>query len=132
MRAVISTIRMLVHWRLASNSLFERKRNRKITTYQCDTVIKVNLMKNKKAVFIEGHIIANRLFGDARPPFCIHRVMFSNGKYAIVRAASGICFSPGDVIQRNDCEWFFNDEKTRLLSFEYLEENESQRQLLEY
>ncbi|MDN8600101.1 hypothetical protein Q0A17_11850 [Citrobacter sp. S2-9] len=89
-------------------------------------------MKNKKVVFIEGHIIANRLFGDASPPFCIHRVMFSNGKYAIVRAASGICFKPGDVIQRNDCEWFFNDEKTRLLSFEYLGENESQRQLLEY
>ncbi|MGV4199087.1 hypothetical protein [Citrobacter murliniae] len=89
-------------------------------------------MKTRKAVFIEGDIIANRLLGEASHPFCIHRVMFNNGKYAIVRAASGICFKTGDIIQRNENEWFYNHTKIRLLSFEYLEEDESGRQLLEY
>ncbi|MDM2942360.1 hypothetical protein OGY01_07880 [Citrobacter sp. Cm038] len=89
-------------------------------------------MKTRKAVFIEGDIIASRLLGEASQPFCIHRVMFNNGKYAIVRAASGICFKTGDIIQRNENEWFYNHTKIRLLSFEYLEEDESGRQLLEY
>ncbi|POT56583.1 hypothetical protein C3432_14320 [Citrobacter amalonaticus] len=88
-------------------------------------------MKLKKSVFIEGNIISSRRPGEANQPFCIHRVRFSNDKYAIVREASGVCFKPGDMIQRNDCEWFYNHTPIRLLSFEYLNEEESGRQFLE-
>ncbi|HDW7644033.1 TPA: hypothetical protein RM328_003883 [Escherichia coli] len=88
-------------------------------------------MKTNKTFFIEGKIIENRLLGEPNKLFCIHRVMFLNGKYAIVRAVSGICFNPGDIIQRNDGEWFYKQIKTPLLSFEYVEENESRRQLIE-
>ncbi|MDN8540467.1 hypothetical protein QZH36_03225 [Erwinia sp. BC051422] len=89
-------------------------------------------MKPRKNVFFEGNIIDNRKLGGENQPFFIHRVVFTNGKYAIVRAASGVCFRPGENIQRNDSEWLYNHEKIRLLSFEYLEEKESVRQLLEY
>ncbi|MNZ12519.1 hypothetical protein D3C78_293970 [compost metagenome] len=89
-------------------------------------------MKTNKNYFIEGKIIENRLLGEPNKIFCIHRVMFNNGRYAIVRAASGICFAPGEIIQRNDGEWFYKQSKTPLLSFEYMEENESCRQLIEY
>ncbi|PLY46827.1 hypothetical protein F153LOC_05145 [Lelliottia sp. F153] len=90
------------------------------------------MMKTRKAVFIEGHIVANRRLGESCQPFCIHSVMFSNGKYAIVRADSGICFNPGEIIQRYDCEWFFHEQKIHLLPFQYIKENESLRQLSEY
>ena len=90
------------------------------------------MMKSKKSFSIEGNILANSYHGQAGQPFCIHRVRFSNGKYAIVQEASGICFKPGDIIQRNDCEWFYKTTQIRLLSFEYLEDNESRRQFLEY
>lgn len=89
-------------------------------------------MKSKKSVFIEGHILSNSCHGQAGQPFCIHRVSFSNGKYAIIREALGICFKPGEIIQRNDCEWFYKLTKIRLLSFEYLDDDESRRQFLEY
>jgi hypothetical protein len=89
-------------------------------------------MRTKKAVFIEGHIMANRMLGEASQPFCIHSVMFNNGKCAIVRAASGVCFNPGETIERSDCEWFFKDQKIHLLPFQYIKENESQRELAEY
>lgn len=88
-------------------------------------------MKTGKPVFIEGHIVANRLTGEVNQPFCIHRVKFSNEKYAIVRALSGICFNPGQIIERLDGEWFCNHTRIQLLSFEYLEEKESGRQFLE-
>lgn len=89
-------------------------------------------MKTRKAAFIEGQIMAIRLLGEANQPFCIHRVMFSNGKYAIVRAASGVCFHTGDTIQRQNSEWFFNNTHLHLLPFQYIKEDESQRQLIEY
>ena len=89
-------------------------------------------MKSKKTVFIEGHILSNSCHGQAGQLFCIHRVRFSNGKYAIIRVASGICFKPGEIIQLNDCEWFYKFTKILLLSFEYLDDDESRRQFLEY
>lgn len=90
------------------------------------------MMKSKKSLFIEGYILSKSCHGQVGQPFCIHRVRFSNGKYAIIREASGICFKLGDNIQRNDCEWFYKLTKIRLLSFEYLEDDESKRQFLEY
>ncbi len=90
------------------------------------------MMKSKKSVFIEGHILSKSCHGQAGQPFCIHRVRFSNGKYAIIREASGTCFKPGEIIQRNDCEWFYKLTPIRLLSFEYLEDDESRRRFLEY
>lgn len=90
------------------------------------------MMKSKKSIFIEGHILSNSCHGQVGQSFCIHRARFNNVKYAIIREASGICFKPGEIIQRNDCEWFYNLTKIRLLSFEYLEDDESRRQFLEY
>lgn len=90
------------------------------------------MMKSEKSVFIEGNILSNSCHGQAGQPFCIHRVRFSNGKYAIVREAAGICFNPGEIIHRHDCEWFYNHARIRLLSFEYLNDDESIRQFLEY
>ncbi len=72
------------------------------------------MMKSKKSVFIEGHILSKSCHGQAGQPFCIHRVRFSNGKYAIIREVSGICFKTGEIIQRNDCEWFYKLTKIRL------------------
>lgn len=89
-------------------------------------------MKAKKAVFIEGVIIENCLFGERQQSFCIHRVKFGDDKFAIVRAASGLCFEPGSIIVRNESEWFYNHVKVRLLGFEYLEEKESIRRFHEY
>jgi len=90
------------------------------------------MMKSKKSFSIEGYILSNSCHGQAGQPFCIHRVRFSNGKYAVVREASGICFKPGEIIQRNDCQWFYNFTQIRLFSFEYLEDDESRRQFIEY
>lgn len=90
------------------------------------------MMKSKKSFSIEGCILSNSCHGQAGQPFCIHRVRFSNGKYAVVREASGICFKPGEIIQRNDCQWFYNFTQIRLFSFEYLEDDESRRQFIEY
>ncbi len=90
------------------------------------------MMKSKKSFSIEGYILSNSCHGQAGQPFCIHRVRFSNGKYAVVREASGICFKPGEIIQRNDCKWFYNFTQIRLFSFEYLEDDESRRQFIEY
>lgn len=90
------------------------------------------MMKSKKSVFIEGEILSNSHHGQTGQSYCIHRVRFTNGKYAVVREVSGICFKPGEVIQRNDGEWFYNLTKIRLLSFEYLECSESRRQFIEY
>ncbi len=90
------------------------------------------MMKSKKSFSIEGYILSNSCHGQAGQPFCIHRVRFSNGKYAVVREASGICFKPGEIIQRNDCQWFYNFTQIRLFSFEYLENDESRRQFIEY
>lgn len=90
------------------------------------------MMKSNKSFFIEGHILSNSCHGQAGQTFCIHRVRFSNGKYAIIREASGIYFKPGEIIQRNNGEWFYKLTKIRLLAFEYLEDNESRRQFLEY
>ena len=89
-------------------------------------------MKTRKDVFIEGDILASRHPGEANQPFCIHRVRFNNGKYAIIRAATGLCFLPGEMIQRQGNEWFYNRVKIRLLGFEYLDEKESARQFIEY
>ena len=103
-----------------------------MTKFSCTAVVEDMMMKTKKTVFIEGDILSSSRHGQPGQPFCIHRVRFSNGKYAIVREASGICFKAGEVIQRNDCEWFYNLTKIHLLSFEYLEDDESRRQFLEY
>lgn len=89
-------------------------------------------MKSKKSLPFDGHILSNSCHGQVGQPFFIHRVRFSNGKYAIVREVSGICIKPGEIIHRIDCEWFYNLTKIRLLSFEYLEDNESRRQFTEY
>ena len=89
-------------------------------------------MKIKHAMPIEGHIVASRRMGETSNPFCIHNVMFNNGKFAVVRAASGICLKPGDTLHRNESAWFCNNIQTHLLPFEYIEENESQRLLNEY
>lgn len=94
--------------------------------------MKVMLMKTSKVVLIEGDIIGSRLSGEINQPFCIHRVRFSNDKYAIVRVASGQCFAPGEIIERHGNEWFYNHEKIRLLGFEYLDEKESARQFHEH
>ncbi|MCU6668187.1 hypothetical protein M8013_05370 [Enterobacteriaceae bacterium H4N4] len=88
-------------------------------------------MKSKKVVFIEGDIIFSRVSGETGSPFCIHIIRFKNGKYAIIRAASGICFKPGDILQRTDNEWLCDYRKIRLLPFEYLNEEESRRQFIE-
>ncbi|MEW5560551.1 hypothetical protein AB1287_09930 [Enterobacter asburiae] len=90
------------------------------------------MMKSKKSVFIVGEILSNSLHGQAGQSYCIHRVRFNNGKYAVVREASGMCFKPGECIQRNDCQWFYNFTQIRLLSFEYLDDDESRRQFIEY
>lgn len=81
----------------------------------------------KKTVSIEGHILSKSCHGLVGQSFCIHRVRFSNEKYAIVREGSGICFKPGEIIQRNNCKWFYNLDYIRLLSFEYLEVDESRK-----
>lgn len=88
-------------------------------------------MKSKKVVFIEGDIICSRVSGETGNPFCIHMIRFKNGKYAVIRAASGICFKPGESIQRADSEWLCGYGKIRLLPFEYLNEEESRRQFNE-
>ncbi|MEX0551596.1 hypothetical protein [Raoultella terrigena] len=88
-------------------------------------------MKSRKDVFIEVDIIASRVLGDVNQPFCIHRVRFSNDKYAIIRAATGLCFHTGGVIERHDNAWFYNQVKIRLFGFEYLGEKESIRQFFE-
>lgn len=51
------------------------------------------MMKSKKSIFIEGHILSNSCHGQVGQSFCIHRARFNNGKYAIIREASGICSS---------------------------------------
>lgn len=89
-------------------------------------------MKIRKPVFMEGHIVESRVLGETCHPFCIHSVAFSNGKYAIVREASGVCFQPGDTLERNNAEWFFHQAKIHLLPFQYIKENESHRLLSEY
>jgi hypothetical protein len=89
-------------------------------------------MNTRETVFIEGNVLANRLIGEKRQSYYIHRVMFGNGKYAIVRAQSGTCFPPGESLQRRDCEWFFENKKIRLLPFQYINESESMRRLTEY
>lgn len=88
-------------------------------------------MKIKKDVVIEGDIIASRLAGQKNHFFCIHLIHFKNGKYAIIRAASGACFDVGHTVRRTASQWFYNHHEIRLLSFEYLEEQESRRQFLE-
>ncbi|MGG9687778.1 hypothetical protein ACQ9K0_10200 [Klebsiella michiganensis] len=89
-------------------------------------------MKSKKSVFIVGEILSTSLHGQAGQSYCIHRFRFNNGKYAVVREASGMCFKQGEFIQRNDCQWFYNFTQIRLLSFEYLDDDESRRKFLEY
>ena len=42
-----------------------------------------------------------------------------------------LCFIPGEMIQRQGNEWFYNHVKIRLLGFEYLDEKESARQFIE-
>lgn len=130
LRIVVQAIRMLVHRRLNSSCNLTDICKCQHSFYSI--VVEGIMMKDKKSVFIEGDILSNSCHGQIGQHFYIHRVKFSNGKYAIVREASGICFKPGEVIQRNDCYWFYNLIPIRLLSFEYVGEDESRRQFLEY
>ena len=86
----------------------------------------------KMKVFSEGFIIDKRCFGEGAQPFCIHRVRFTNGKYGIVRARSGVCFNPGDIIIKNETGWQYDQKQVYLLAFEYVDENETIRQFVEY
>lgn len=65
-------------------------------------------MKSKKSVFIEGHIMSNSCHGQPGQPFCIHRVRFSNGKYAIIRVASGICSNQAKLFNETIVSGFIN------------------------
>ncbi|SUQ57677.1 Uncharacterised protein [Raoultella terrigena] len=80
---------------------------------------------------LKGISLPAVFLGDVNQPFCIHRVRFSNDKYAIIRAATGLCFHTGGVIERHDNAWFYNQVKIRLFGFEYLGEKESIRQFFE-
>lgn len=130
LRTVVQAIRMLVHRRMISSCNLTDISKCQHSFYYI--VVEGIMMKDKKSVFIEGDILSKSCHGQIGQHFCIHRVRFSNDKYAIVREASGICFKPGEVIQRNDCNWFYNLIPIRLLSFEYVGEDESRRQFLEY
>lgn len=65
-------------------------------------------MKSKKSVFIEGHILSNSCHGQAGQPFCIHRVRFSNGKYAIIRMASGYVSNQAKLFNETIVSGFIN------------------------
>ncbi len=88
-------------------------------------------MKNTTDVMLTCDIVESRLQGEASHPICIHRVAFNNGRFALIRSASNICFVTGSVLKRSSHGWSLDKKPQKLLPFEYISEQESKRRFKE-
>jgi len=88
-------------------------------------------MKNITDVMLTCGIIESRFQGESSHPICIHRVAFNNGKFALIRSVSNICFANGSVLKRSSQGWFLESKPEKLLPFEYISEQESKRRFRE-
>ncbi|WP_312467294.1 hypothetical protein [Pseudescherichia sp.] len=88
-------------------------------------------MKNITDVMLTCGILESRFQGESLHPICIHRVAFNNGKFALIRSVSNICFANGSVLKRSSQGWFSESKPEKLLPFEYISEQESIRRFRE-
>lgn len=88
-------------------------------------------MSHKNEKIIEGYVIETLLRGEISHPVCIHRVKFTNGKFALIRSVGNVCFVAGASIRREKSYWSLHNTKIRLLPFEYISETESKRRFQE-
>ncbi|WP_318373998.1 hypothetical protein [Enterobacter sp.] len=88
-------------------------------------------MKNTTDVMLTCAIVESRFKGESSHQICIHRVAFNNGKFALIRSVSNICFANGSVLKRSNQGWFLENKPEKLLPFEYISDQESKRRFRE-
>ncbi|TCW15283.1 hypothetical protein EDF73_103312 [Raoultella sp. BIGb0138] len=88
-------------------------------------------MKKHSEDILDGYVIETQFRGEKSHPVCIHRVKFTNGKFALIRSVANGCFIPGTVLRREKPGWLMNNANINLLPFEYISEIESERRFQE-